>query len=182
MKKTIIFAVLGLLCFSLALAAQDVSYNFDQATDFSKFKTYKWIDENKEGAQANQLIDQQIKTAMDGELAKKGLTKTDKDDADLYVGYQVAVGQEKQLNAYNTGGAGWGYGARWGGGMTTATTTTINIGTIVFDMYNPAAKQLVWRSKASKSIDEKAKPDKRQKNLAKAAEKMLKNYPPKPKS
>jgi hypothetical protein len=181
MNKTAIPALLGLLCFSLALTAQDVTYNFDQGTDFSKIKTYKWIDEMKEG-QPNQLIDQQIKTAIDGALAKKGLTKTDKDDADAYVGYQVAVGQEKQLNAYNTGGVGWGYGARWGGGMTTATTTTINIGTIVFDMYNPAAKQLIWRSKASKTIDENAKPDKRQKNLAKAADKMLKNYPPKPKA
>jgi hypothetical protein len=25
-------------------AAQDVSYNFDQDTDFSKFKSYKWVD------------------------------------------------------------------------------------------------------------------------------------------
>jgi hypothetical protein len=181
MNKTAILALLGLLCFSVALIAQDVTYNFDQATDFSKFKTYKWIDEMKEG-RPNQLIDQQIKTALDAALAKKGLTKTDKDDADLYVGYQVAVGQEKQLNAYNMGGAGWGYGARWGGGMATATTSTINVGTIVFDMYNPGAKQLVWRSKASKTIDENAKPDKRQKNLEKAADKMLKNYPPKPKS
>jgi hypothetical protein len=65
--------------------------------------------------------------------------------------------------------------------MTTATTSTINIGMLVLDMYDPAAKQLVWRGKASKTIDENAKPDKRQKNLAKAAAKMLKNYPPKSK-
>ena len=45
-------------------------------------------------------------------------------------------------------------------------------------MYDPAAKQLVWRGKASKTIDENAKPDKRQKNLAKASQKLLKNYPP----
>ncbi len=62
--------------------------------------------------------------------------------------------------------------------MTTATTSTINIGMLVLDMYDPAAKQLVWRGKASKTLDENAKPDKRQKNLAKAAQKLLKNYPP----
>ncbi len=41
---------------------------------------------------------------------------------------------------------------------------------LVLDMYDPAAKQLVWRGKASKTLDENAKPDKRQKNLAKGVE------------
>jgi len=181
MNKTATWTLLGLLCFSLAMAAQDVTYNYDQAADFSKFKTYKWVP-IKEGVHPDQLVDQQIKAALDVELAKKGLSKTESDKADLLVGYQLAVGQEKQVNAYNTGGAGWGYGARWGGGMTTATTSTINIGMLVLDMYDPAAKQLVWRGKASKTIDENAKPDKRQKNLAKGAQKLLKNYPPKKKS
>jgi hypothetical protein len=48
-------------------------------------------------------------------------------------------------------------------------------------MYDPAAKQLVWRGTASKTIDPKAKPEKRQKNLQKAVAKLLKNYPPKQK-
>jgi hypothetical protein len=48
-------------------------------------------------------------------------------------------------------------------------------------MYDPAAKQLVWRGKATKTLDLKAKPDKRQKALAKGATKLLKNYPPKQK-
>ena len=98
--------------------------------------------------------------------------------------FQVGINQERQVYAYNTGGAGWGYGARWGGGMstTTATTSTINIGTLLLDMYNPSGKQLVWRGTATKTIDEKAKPEKRQKNLTKAVNKLLKNYPPKVKS
>ena len=45
-------------------------------------------------------------------------------------------------------------------------------------MYNREGHDLVWRGVASKTIDTKAKPDKRQKNLNKAAAKMLKNYPP----
>jgi hypothetical protein len=179
MNRTVTLALLGLLSFSLALRAQDVTFNYDQSADFSKFKTYKWV-LIKDAAQPDQLIDQQIKAAIDAELTKKGLSKTDGDNANLYVGYQVALGQEKQLNSYNTGGGGWGYGARWGGygGMTTTTTSTIHIGTLVLDMYDPSAKQLVWRGQASKTLDANAKPDKRQKNLAKAVAKLLKNYPP----
>ena len=179
MNRNNTFAIIGLLGFSLALAAQDVTYNFDQSADFSKFKTYKWV-EIKGGGAPDQLMDQQIKSAIDAELAKKELSKTDSDNADLFIGYQVAIGQEKQMDAFTTGGAGWGYGARWGGGMqtTTATTSTIYIGALVLDMYNSAEKKLVWRGKATKTLDPKAKPEKRQKNLAKATAKMLKNYPP----
>jgi len=45
-------------------------------------------------------------------------------------------------------------------------------------MYDAANRDLVWRGVASKTIDTKAKPDKQQKNLAKAIAKLLKNYPP----
>ena len=46
-------------------------------------------------------------------------------------------------------------------------------------MYHASAKSLVWRGTATKTLDPKAKPEKQQKNLAKAVAKMLKNYPPK---
>ncbi len=162
-------------------AAQDVKYNALPDTDFTKFKTYKWVP-IEGGAKVDQITETQIKTAVDKQLAAKGLTKTDDDKADLYIGYQAAIGQERQWNTYSTGGYGYGYGARWGGyggGTGTATSTTINIGTVGLDMYDPAAKQLVWRGAASKTIDEKSTPEKRQKNLDKAMEKLLKkNFPP----
>jgi hypothetical protein len=62
--------------------------------------------------------------------------------------------------------------------MSTSTTSTINIGTVAIDMYDRAGKQLVWRGMASKQLDPKAKPEKRQKNLDKGMAKLLKNYPP----
>ena len=48
-------------------------------------------------------------------------------------------------------------------------------------MYDAAKKEMVWRGTASKTIDPKAKPEKQERNLAKAVEKLLKNYPPKQK-
>jgi hypothetical protein len=160
--------------------AQTVNYNYDQGADFSKYKTYKWI-EIKEGVHPDQMVEKQIKAVIDSQLALKSLTKVDSDKADLYVGYQIGVDQERQVNAYNTGGGAWGGGARWGGGMTTATTSTINIGQLVIDMYDPAMKQMVWRGVGTKEINPTAKPEQRTKNLNKGVEKMLKNYPPKKK-
>ncbi len=162
-----------------AAAAQEVTYNFDQDTDFAHFKTYKWVS-IKNAQHVDDLTARQITAALDAELAKRGLSKTDADNADLYIAYQTAIGEQKQWNAYNTG---WGAGPRWGGGtgVATATSSTIRLGQLDLDMYDSANKRLVWRGTVTKSLDPTAKPDKRQKNLQKAVEKMLKNYPPKKK-
>ena len=66
------------------------------------------------------MVDNQIKSAIDAELATKGLTKSESDNADLYVGYQVAISTEKQVNTFSSDfgyGGGWGYYGRGYGGM-----------------------------------------------------------------
>src|SRR5215469_4154617 len=169
------FHVLLALCclMSPAAFAQDVTYNFMPGTDFSKYHTYKWVP-IEGGAHPNQIVDAEIKQSVDAQLTTKGLTKTDNDKADLYVGYQTAVDQQKQWNGYGTGG-GW----RMGGGMATATSSTIDVGTLVVDLYDPGPKQLVWSGQATKTIDPSSNQQKNQKNLDKAMAKLFKNYPPK---
>jgi hypothetical protein len=61
---------------------------------------------------------------------------------------------------------------------TYASTSTVYIGQLDLSMYDDAQKQLVWRGTASKTLDPKAKPEKKQKNITKAVQKLLKNYPP----
>jgi hypothetical protein len=177
--------ILPLSLLAVSGFAQDVRYNFDKGANFSAFKTYKWV-KVKEAPEMNSLVEQQITNAIDAELAKKGLSKTTGEKADLYVAYQVTIGQEKEFSSYSSDfgyGAGWGRGW-YGGGMgtttTTGQTTTIHIGELALDIYDPNTKQLVWRGTATKTLDPKAKPDKRQKNLDKGVAKLLKNYPPPP--
>jgi hypothetical protein len=184
MRRIVLFSLPILLLAATSALGQDVRYNFDKDTDFSKFKTYKWV-VLKDAKQLDNLVDKQIKTAVDAQLATKGLTQTDDDKADLYIGYQAAVGQEKQFTSYSSG---WGYGGGWYGGgwyggpggmsTTTGQTSTIYKGQLALDMYDSSHHDLVWRGVASKTIDPKAKPDKQEKNLNKAVAKLLKNYPP----
>jgi hypothetical protein len=184
MKKALFVSMVGLLLAACSAVAQDVHYNFDKNTDFSRFKTYKWV-ALKDAAKVNDLTDKQIIATVDAELATKGLTRVDGDSADLYVGYQAAVGQEKEFTSYSSD---WGYGGGWyrggwyggAGGMSTTTgqTSTIYVGQLALDMYDSANRDLVWRGLASKTLDPKAKPDKQEKNLKKAVAKLLKNYPP----
>lgn len=184
MRKVLLFWGFVFLLPAGVAIAQDVRYNFDKDTDFSRFKTYKWVN-IKDATKLNDLVDKQVKDAVDQQLATKGLTKVEDDSANLYIGYQAAIGQEKQFTSYSTD---WGYGSGWyrggwyGGGMgsstTSGSTSTIYVGQLAVDMYDSANHDLVWRGLASKTIDEKAKPEKQQKNLAKAVKKLLKNYPP----
>jgi Domain of unknown function (DUF4136) len=172
-----------LSCFAYA-AAQDVRYNYLQGTEFSKYRTYKWA--QVPGVQyPNQILDGQIKQAIEAQLSLKGLNKTESDSPDLYVVYQLAIDKEKQWNAYSTGGDAWGWGGwrgwgGYGGGMqtTTATSTTINVGTLNLDIYDVATKKQIWRGEATKTVKAQKKPEKLQKNLDKAMAKLLKNYPP----
>lgn len=176
-----IVAVGCALLFGGALAAaQDVRYNYLQGTDFSRYRTYRWV--KVPGVQyPNQILDGQIKQAIEAQLSTKGLSKTEGDDADLYVAYQLAIDQEKQWNAFSSGGDHWGWGG-WGGwgGMstTTVTSSTINVGTLNLDIYEVATKKQIWRGEATKTVKRQKDPQKLQKNLDKAMAKMLKNYPP----
>lgn len=176
-------SMLALLALAMGSAfAQDVRYNFDKDANFSSYKTYKWVI-LKDAAKLDNIMDKNIKSTVDAELAKKGLTRVDSDNADLYIGYQGSVSQDKQFTSYSSG---WGYGPGWYGGgwygpsstMTTGQTSTIYTGQLVLDMYDAAHHDLVWRGVVSKTLDEKAKPEKQQKNLSKAMAKLLKNYPP----
>lgn len=182
MFKLLLFGLLFTAINAGAAFAQDVRYNFDKGTSFAQFKSYKWV-VLKGATPLSDLADKQIKATVDGELAKKGLTRSEGETADLYIGYQAAIDTEKEFTSYDTGwgyGPGWGYGGWYGGGggMTTGTTSTIYVGQLALDMYAASPKTLVFRSVASKTLDTKAKPEKQQKNLAKAVSKMLKNYPP----
>ena len=179
-------ALLSLPLFSLMACKTvpiEVRYNFDGDADFSKFKTYKWVTLNG-AARIDDLRDKQVKDAVDAELARKGMTKTDdRTTADLYVAYQAGVDKERQFTSYKTD---WGYGSGWSkgswysgvGGMVTEQTTVIYIGQLVVDMYDATNHTLAWRGVASKTIDPSAAPEKQQKNLAKAVAQLLGHYPP----
>jgi hypothetical protein len=54
---------------------------------------------------------------------------------------------------------------------------TYEVGTLVLDMYDAQTKRLVWRGVATKTVSKK--PEKNEKALEKAVEKMFKNFPPK---
>jgi hypothetical protein len=169
----------ALMALAVFACGQDVHYNYDRDANFASYKTYRWAD--LPGRVPDQLVDRDIKRAIDEQLSRKGLTKVEK-DADLYVGYQAIIDLEKGINlsASGTRGTAGGF-AGWGGldnGTVTGQTSTVPVGMLLVDLYDPAKKQLIWRGDATKSIDLKKDPDKNYRSLQKAMAKLFKNYPP----
>jgi len=163
-------------------AAQKTTYDFDKAATFGMYKTYSF----KDGTKAGQpLIDQRIVAALENELKAKGFTKNDS-NPDVFVLYHIAFDKEKDISSYSTGPMYGAYGYGWGGGWGTTTTDVrvrdIVVGTMAIDVIDAKKKQIAWRGLGTKEIDTTAKPEKRDKNIAGAVTKILKNYPPKVKS
>jgi hypothetical protein len=97
--------------------------------------------------------------------------------ADLVIGYQVAITHETQWNGFGSFDRFPGSG--FGTSMATATSSTIPVGTLVLDVYDPATKRLVWVGFATKTINLSKDQQKNQKNLDKIVQKLLKDFPPK---
>jgi hypothetical protein len=62
-------------------------------------------------------------------------------------------------------------------GDATTTEQDYKEGTLVLDLYDAKTKQLIWRGSAEDTLSDKA--EKNEKNLDKAMQKLLKNFPPK---
>ena len=163
----------ALFCLGIAAFGQDVQFDYDRATNFTVYKTYQWVDYKAVGV-SDQLLDGDIKRAVDAQLAGKGLRRAD-NGGDLLLGYRTAMSQEKQFDSF-----GWGPGL-WGGwGDRSITTSTIDVGKLVIGLFDPANKHLVWRGSASKTLNISKVPDKNYRTLEKAMAKLFRNYPPAP--
>lgn len=148
---------------------QEVSYDFDKRADFGAITTYAWAPGI---GLEDELNHQRIVHAIDAQLAAKGLRQVGPDgDPDVVVAYQAGVRAEQEIT-------GSGYGGyrpnRWG----SARVEQVMVGVLVVDIVCTRTGNVVWRGVATRDIDVKAEPEKREKNIAKTAEKMFKHYPP----
>jgi len=171
--KRLTFIPVILIMFVSAYA-QDVHYNYTLGTDFAKYRTYQWV-EPPSSAYADRLIDHPIQRAVDEQLEQKGLTRVEK-GGDLQIGYQAVVDQGMSITFLGTESLGWS----WGDAFVQGETTSMSVGIVWVDLYDPAKKQLVWRGDACKTIDLKKNAEKNYKILHKAMAKLFGNYPPPP--
>src|SRR5450432_3875511 len=146
MSRILILAVL-----SAALAwAQKITVEFDQAADFSRFKTFAIRDgqlNSRNPALNSELVKKRIEADITRYLTARGLEMTT-GRSDLNVRYHFGSVRKAELESYP---AGWrGFGTR-------VVRVPYTEGTLVIDLRDPSSRSLIWRAIAREDKGDAAK-------------------------
>jgi hypothetical protein len=173
LHNKMLVSVATFFVFIAASFADQVKTDYDHNANFGQYKTYSW----EKVQTRDPLMVDRIKNAVNAALAAKGWTQVDS-GADVSV---VAMEITKNQQTLNTFYDGFGGGWRWGGfGDATTTTETYKVGTLVVDLFDAKAKNLIWRGSSSDTLSNNA--DKNTKNLDKEVKKMFAHFPPEAKN
>ena len=150
--------------------AMDVKVDYDHKTDIANYHTYCWL----KAKASDSLWEDRIMQAVDRQLAARGLAKVPS-GGDASVAAVGTTRQEPTFTTFYNGMPGW----HWRGwpGYSTTTVDYDRVGTLVVDLFDTGTKKLVWRGVASDTLS--SKPEKNDKKLDEATEKMFKDFPPK---
>jgi hypothetical protein len=176
MRRIALAAALALAC--APAFAQDVKTDFDKSANFGAIKTF---DVKIGTSWNNQISEKRVLDEFAESLSAKGWKRVDA-NPDALVVLHGATEKQRTLNTFYSGMGGYGgYGYRgWGGGMGMGSATTTEseylVGTLVVDIFDAKSKALMFRGTASDELSDK--PEKNQKKLDKAANKMFKDFPP----
>src|SRR6202163_2390736 len=169
------FQLMRLLILTLLAAlsafAQKITVEFDQAADFSRYKTFAIRDgqlNSRNPALNSELVKKRIEADIVRDLTARGLELTT-GRSDLNVRYHFGSVRKTEIETYP---AGWrGFGTR-------VVRVPYTEGTLVIDLRDPSTRSLVWRGIAS---EEKSDGTKIEGKLDDMVRKSIDKYPPKPK-
>jgi hypothetical protein len=173
-----ITSILAAIVFSTFASAQKVdSYAVPGAT-FSQYKTYTWQRAEK-AKYPERAVDEAFVQSIDAELAKKGLTRIETEDADLIATYQIAILADMEWSAGHSTIPWQGVASANRGlvGGPVGGTNVIQKGMFIFDVFDTKQKRQVWQTRATKTLDDTNDPNKRQRNIQKAMAKVFKTFP-----
>ncbi len=171
------------------------SVDHDPKADFARLRTFSWMEPaERAGPNAvveDPLLDAQIRTSIEAELAAKGLTKVDAPAGDILVGYQAALRRDLEVDkvaegyAYRpVGWAAWPYqraAASSAASVSGDELKLIRKGSLVVQMAAGNPRTIVWRGVAEGDLPEQPMNNKdRDAKVRKGIRELLDGFPPKP--
>ena len=172
LMKTALFAGVALAVAGGAWA-QDVKVDYDKAANFGAIKTFSL----KLGTSwGNQIGEKRVTDEITQALTEKGWKLVPEGPADAQVVLHGASQTKRSLNTFYSGMGGYRYRGFGGTGTATTTESEYTVGTLVVDIFDAKGENLLWRGAAQDELSDK--PDKNIKKLAKASDKLFKDFPP----
>ena len=172
-----------------------VSHDYDQEVNFSEYKTYGWLEapgrvepyrRRNMRNQSSELVEKRIQRATAAGLSSMGYGNTNS-SPDFLIAIHANVRERIDMRAWGYGFGGRGFGGwRWGGrrwgwggaGGRQLDTIRYQEGTIILDIIDAETRELIWRGQAVAEVDRKMTPEKSEKLVKKAVDKMLAKFPP----
>jgi hypothetical protein len=174
-------AIVLAAAFSAGCSSISINHDWDKDAPFPDYKTYQWLEvENntvpgnaRTAQRSNDLYIQRVRRAVNAELDKKGLKLVDT-EPDLLVVFHTGV--EQKINVTD-----WGYRYSydyWGWGGRQIDVYQYDEGTLIVDLIDARAKELVWRGSGTRTVDPNWSPEKIDNVVQDAIKKIFTKYPP----
>ena len=168
------------LCLTLGCTSTKSNIDYDPSVDFSKLEKYAWLPDQPQGQtrvlHTNSLRLNRIKKAIDRELLAKGLTQTNRSEANFLIRSLVS----EEMDGLATPVAhspDHDPTAQTPTPKSKSATRYENVALIV-DFLEPSAENLIWRGKGEVRIQRDTTAEAREASIEKLADQILSRYPP----
>lgn len=173
--ERLLFVSLLILLATASVSAQKVSVGADPTVDLTKYKTYGWTNVTS----ANPLANQIVISAVDAQLAAKGLTRVDTNPELTVVVFgssesDMHVSNPSWAPSLNSIATGVAVGSQ---------SWLVTRGTLVVDLLDTKTNNSIWRGQATDTLDRGPTGDKVrdaktvEKPIRNAVKKMFKQFP-----
>ena len=178
MKITTLSIAIILVLAAMPCAAQKVYVDYDTYADFSKYKSFAWVDTNTTSLKMDYPeVDGMIKNNIEYYMVKGGMIEDTK-DPDVYVTYHASTENQTQFMTSTFGyayGAGWNWGPYWGPRVVSGSMNMeFKKGTMIIDIWDARKKEALFRGTVVKIHADD--PMKAIKQIDKGIDKVVKTY------
>lgn len=169
MKTIRVMGMLAMMVGALAVsaAAQSVQTDYDRGFRFSELKTFSFADQRRAATDplaSDTLNDGRIRNGLESQLTANGF-KLQNEKADFVIAYYVTT--KNKLNVQD-----FGYGPpRWFGSRDIR-VNQYSEGTLMVDFIDAKSNQVIWRGRASGTLEMKGV----DKKISKSVEKLINQF------
>ena len=164
-----------LLFFSITLlytscSSIKVSTDYETQTNFKHYKTFAFYKKGIDKAPISDIDKRRILRAIETELEAKGMTKSKEPDVLI----SIFTKARQQVDVYENNWYPYYYSP-----YNRTQIHKYTEGTLLIDVIERKGKKLVWQGVGSGFLTKSPKPEKREANINKFVQAILKKYPPK---
>ena len=162
-----------------------VSQDYAVDTDFSTLKVYRWhsvlLRNEQQVEKNNPLLNTRIHNAIDNKLTSMGYQRSENEQSDFIVNYQIAV--RSRIKSDGLSGAysvGFGSIGRHGSvGIHSGTRIREkDEATLIVDIIDNQTEKLIWRGNSTRSVYAHSDPEKLTETINAHIDAILSQFPP----